>query len=189
MKPIAIAAALICLPAHAYLGSFDPQPLRHEVRVTFIDSQLPGPQCVAEQPSIMAPLVLTAIGCAIYDKGMLIVPLTPGIGWINAAQAFATPNALLGHEFRHLFDGDYHPAALSWLERVRRPDRAAGALVASDKHGGDMRPAESERPNRDSHTNRVPAEALTECTIFTRHRDVSYEGLGELVRACWEGGQ
>jgi len=54
---IALIAALACATANAYLGSFDPQPLRHEVRVTFVDSQLPGPQCVAEEPSIEAPLV------------------------------------------------------------------------------------------------------------------------------------
>lgn len=40
----------------------DPQPLRHEVGVTFVNSQLPGPQCVAEEPSIKVPRVLTAIG-------------------------------------------------------------------------------------------------------------------------------
>lgn len=134
MRILAILAALVCAQAHAYLGSFDPQPLRNQVTITFIDSQLPGPQCVIEQPAITAPLVLTAVGCAIYSKGLVIVPLTPGIGWINAAQIFATPDALLGHETRHLFDGDFHPAVLPWLERVRSPRDAAGVVVSSEKH-------------------------------------------------------
>lgn len=134
MRAIALILALCCTQAHAYLGSFDPQPLRNQVTITFIDSQLPGPQCVIEQPAITAPLVLTAVGCAIYDKGLVIVPLTPGIGWINAAQILATPDALLGHETRHIFDGDYHPAVLPWLERLRSPRDAAGVVVSSDKH-------------------------------------------------------
>lgn len=134
MKTVALFAALWCSQAAAYLGSFDPQPLRNQVTITFIDSQLPGPQCVIEQPAITAPLVLTAVGCAIYSKGLVIVPLTPGIGWINAAQIFATPDALLGHETRHLFDGDFHPAVLPWLERVRSPRDAAGVVVSSEKH-------------------------------------------------------
>lgn len=134
MRMLAILAALWCSQASAYIGSFDPQPLRNEVTITFIDSQLPGPQCIAEEPAITAPLVLTAVGCAIYDKGLVIVPITPGIGWINAAQILATPNALLGHEFRHLFDGDFHPIALPWFERVRVPSDAAGSVVSGDKH-------------------------------------------------------
>ena len=134
MRIVAVALSLLASTAHAYLGNFDPQPLRNEVTITFIDSQLPGPQCVIEQPAITAPLVLTAVGCAIYDKGLVIVPLTPGIGWINAAQILATPDALLGHETRHLFDGDFHPAVLPWLERLRSPRDAAGVVVSSDKH-------------------------------------------------------
>jgi hypothetical protein len=134
MRTLALLAALWCTQANAYIGSFDPQPLRNQVTITFIDSQLPGPQCVIEQPAITAPLVLTAVGCAIYDKGLVIVPPTPGIGWINAAQILATPDALLGHETRHIFDGDYHPAVLPWLERLRSPRDAAGVVVSSDKH-------------------------------------------------------
>lgn len=134
MRALAILAALWCSQAVAYLGSFDPQPLRNEVTITFIDSQLPGPQCVAEQPAVTAPLVLMAFGCAIYDKGLVIVPITPGPGWLNALQGFATPNALLGHETRHIFDGDYHPAVLPFIERVRSPRDTAGVVVSSDKH-------------------------------------------------------
>lgn len=134
MRTLAFLAALCCTQAHAYLGSFDPQPLRNQVTITFIDSQLPGPQCVAEQPAITAPLVLTAVGCAIYSKGLVIVPLTPGIGWLNAAQILATPDALLGHETAHLFLGDFHPIGLPWLERVRKPDNAAGSVVSGDEH-------------------------------------------------------
>jgi len=134
VKAIAALAAFCACTAHAYIGSFDPQPLRHEVTITFIDSQLPGPQCIAEQPSIEAPLVLPAVGCAIYDKGLVILPINPGPGWINALQLFATPNALLGHEVRHLFDGDYHPHVLPWLERVRHPGYPAGSVVPSRQH-------------------------------------------------------
>lgn len=134
MRTLAILAALWCSQATAYLGSFDPQPLRNQVAITFIDSQLPGPQCIAEEPAITAPLVLTAVGCAIYSKGLVIVPITPGIGWLNAAQILATPDALLGHETAHLFLGDFHPIGLPWLERVRRPRYAAGSVVPGDKH-------------------------------------------------------
>ena len=134
MRTLALILALVAVQAHAYLGAFDPQPIRNEATITFIDSQLPGPQCIAEQPAITAPLVLTAVGCAIYSKGLVIVPLTPGIGWLNAAQILATPDALLGHETAHLFLGDFHPIGLPWLERVRRPRYAAGSFVPGDKH-------------------------------------------------------
>ena len=133
-KLLAVGILGLTTTAQAYLGSFDPQPLRNSVVITFVDSQLPGPQCVAEEPAITAPLVLTAVGCAIYNKGLVIVPISPGIGWINAAQILATPDALLGHETRHLFDGDFHPIALPWFERVRSPSDAAGSVVSGDKH-------------------------------------------------------
>ena len=134
MRIFLIFIAFWASQSEAYIGSFDPQPLRNSIIITFIDSQLPGFQCAAEQPTITAPIVLTAVGCAIYDKGIIIVPISPGIGWINAAQIFATPDALLGHETRHLFDGDFHPLILPWLERVRRPGDAAGSVVSGDKH-------------------------------------------------------
>lgn len=205
MRTLAIFIALWCTQAAAYLGSFDPQPIRNEVTITFIDSQLPGPQCIAEQPAINAPIVLFAVGCAIWGKDLVIVPLTPGPGWINAAQIFATPNALLGHETRHLFDGDFHPAVLPWAERVRRPGNAAGVLVPSEQRGtgvpggndqerlglrdrGDRAAAATSAAASTTDARPVAAPATTiRCTIWTKSRDVSYEDFGALVRACIEG--
>lgn len=133
-RAVALSALVACACANAFIGRFDPQPLRHEVTITFIDSQLPGLQCVAEQPRYAAPVVLMAIGCANYERGIVIVPISPGVGWLNNLQYLATPNALLGHETRHLFDGDYHPLVAPWFERVRRPSQAAGSVVPGDKH-------------------------------------------------------
>lgn len=185
---VSLVVASVAMNAAGYLGSFDPQPLRSEVTITFVDSQIPGPQCFAEQPTFFAPLQLTALGCAIYDKGLLILPINPGIGWLNAAQVFALPDALLGHEFRHLFDGDYHPIALPYVERVRRPSRAAGSVVIGQQHGGDLRADEGARPDGDGHAERLHqkdgAATIPRCEIVTVNRDVSYIDLGGMVRLC-----
>ena len=48
MRLFAIVFALLASQAHAYLGSFDPQPLRNSAAITVIDTQVPGAVCLAE---------------------------------------------------------------------------------------------------------------------------------------------
>jgi len=139
MRALAILAAVWCSQAAAYLGSFDPQPLRNSAVVTFIDAQAPGPVCLAYGADnainiLLAPLVVQMAGCAIYDKAVVVVPISFGPGSLYGLHVLATPDGNLGHETRHIFDGDFHPMLFSFIERVRSPDKAAGSVVSSDKH-------------------------------------------------------
>lgn len=137
MRALIFLAAL-ATQAHAYVGSFDPQPLRNEAEITFYDDQLPGVRCASLAESaidaVMLPLTITAAGCASFAKRIVIVPITIGPGSLYGLQSGATPNGNLGHETRHIFDGNFHPALLSFIERVRRPNKAAGSVVPGDQH-------------------------------------------------------
>jgi hypothetical protein len=132
---------LLCLSAtqaQAYVGSFDPQPLRFEAEITFYDDQFPGIRCASLAETAldvaMIPLTLQAAGCASFAKGIVIVSITIGLGSLYGFQVGATPNGNLGHETRHIFDGNFHPTLLSFIERVRRPDQAAGGVVSGTQH-------------------------------------------------------
>jgi hypothetical protein len=140
MKSLYLSLLLaISLPAQAYLGTFDPQPLRNEVEITFIDSQFPGPICLAAGADnlvnlVLAPMVIQVVGCAIYDKALVVVPISVGPGQLYALHVLSTPDGNLGHETRHIFDGQFHVPLLSFIDIVRNPDKAAGVVVSGDKH-------------------------------------------------------
>lgn len=194
LATLAALAALVCAQAHAYLGSFDPQPLRNSAVITVIDTQVPGAVCLAYGASeplnvLLSPILVQSVECAIYDQALLAVPLTFGPGQIYGLHVLGTPDALLGHGFRHLFDGHFHPPLLSFVERVRHPDKAAGALVSSGQRDGDVQAPQSEGPERDHQRSGVHAESasnpgLIVCTFFTHARNVGYEPMGALVREC-----
>ena len=118
-------AALWCAGASAYLGTFDPQPYRNVVTITFIDSQFAGASCAIEaakaQPAyaLLSPLMVQLTACAITEPPTVIAPITLGPGSIYALQILATPDALLGHETRHIFDGQFHLPLLPFADIVR----------------------------------------------------------------------
>jgi hypothetical protein len=113
--------------AHSYVGSFDPE--RHEYTgpqlVTFVDSNAAPIRCIEMATEmgdyagavlgVLAPMAActdaTKIDCTI------IAPISPGAGQLIAVVgALAGPDALLGHEFRHCRDHDFHPAALPFVK-------------------------------------------------------------------------
>jgi hypothetical protein len=123
-----VAAALFAASAaHGYVGSFDPD--QHEYNgpqlVTFVDSNAAPVRCIgmAAQAGDMAGAVLgllapmTACTDSTTFDCTIIAPISPGAGQLIAAVgALAGPDALLGHEFRHCRDHDYHPALLPFAK-------------------------------------------------------------------------
>ena len=122
MRTLATIVALWCSCASAYLGSFEPTPIRNAVTIRFIDSQLAGPSCAIEaakaQPAyaLLSPLMAQLTACAITEPPTVIAPITFGPGSIYALQLLATPDALLGHETRHIFDGQFHLPLLPFVD-------------------------------------------------------------------------
>lgn len=137
-RVLAIIAALWCSCASAYLGTFDPTPQRHVATIKFIDSQLAGASCAIEHARVhpvyaaLAPLLVNVAACAIADPPTVIAPITLGPGSIYALQILATPDALLGHETRHIFDGQFHVPLLSFIDSVR--DNTDGRNAAGKQH-------------------------------------------------------
>jgi hypothetical protein len=106
------ATAALAAQANAYLGYFDPEPFRNTAVVKFVDAQIPGIPCLSliSRPHevVLAPLLVLAMGCTDIEKGVVIVPLTPGVGTINNLMNLGTPDAVLGHEVLHIFSGHFH---------------------------------------------------------------------------------
>ena len=131
-------AALWCSSASAYLGTFDPQPYRNVVTIKFIDSQFAGASCAIEaakvQPAyaLLSPLMVQLTACAITEPPTVIAPITFGPGSIYALQILATPDALLGHETRHIFDGQFHLPLLPFADIVR--DNTDGRNAAGKQY-------------------------------------------------------
>ena len=131
-------AALWCSHVSAYLGTFDPQPYRNVATIKFIDSQFAGASCAIEaakaQPAyaLLSPLMVQLTACAIAEPPTVIAPITFGPGSIYALQILATPDALLGHETRHIFDGQFHLPLLPFADIVR--DNADSRNAASKQH-------------------------------------------------------
>lgn len=137
MRAALIALCLFAGNAHAYYGSFDPHLDRNSVNLTVIDSQLPNVECAARMHPLLAPLILTAVvGCFVPETDTLIAPISPGPMWVWVmGNALITPNQLLGHEFRHAFEYDFHPPFLSFIESSwLRDDHTTDGVVSSDKH-------------------------------------------------------
>jgi hypothetical protein len=120
-------------PAHAFWGRFNPCTPGGTVMVAMIDSNAAHWVCISESmrhgdvAGATWLLALTAIGgfvaaCALPDPvhpgdGTLIAPVSPGLGQVlGVAGTLASPDAILGHELRHLFDDHFHPALFSGVE-------------------------------------------------------------------------
>lgn len=122
MRYIALIAALWCSQSCAYVGSFEPSPIRKVATITFIDSQIAGATCAIEAAKVnpiyaaLAPLMVQLTACAIMEPPTVIAPISPGIGSLYALQILATPDALLGHETRHIFDGQFHLPLLPFID-------------------------------------------------------------------------
>lgn len=122
MRYIALIATLWCAHASAYVGSFEPTPIRNVATITFIDSQIAGATCAIEAAKVnpiyaaLAPLMVQLTACAIMEPPTVIAPISPGIGSLYALQILATPDALLGHETRHIFDGQFHLPLLPFVD-------------------------------------------------------------------------
>jgi len=138
MKTLALVAVLNCAQAFAYLGTFDPAPQRNVATITFIDSQAAGASCAIEaakaQPAyaLLSPLMMQLTACSITEPPTVIAPITFGPGSIYALQILATPDALLGHETRHIFDGQFHLPLLPFADIVR--DNADSRNAAGKQH-------------------------------------------------------
>ena len=126
-KCLAVAMLLAASSAHGYLGTFDPDS--HEYTgpqlVTFVDSNAAPFECIGLAAEIGdvggAVLGLFApMAACTHSAGAtcrIIAPISPGAGQLIAAiGALAGPDALLGHEFRHCRDNDYHPPAMPFAK-------------------------------------------------------------------------
>lgn len=192
MKRLAILSALFCTQAFAYVGSFEPAPIRNVATVTFIDSQIAGATCALEAAKVnpiyaalTAPLTVQVTACAIMEPPTVIAPISPGIGSLYALQILATPDALLGHETWHIFGGQFHLPLLPFVDSgwLRSERCSANRGVSSEQPETDVRPA-SERSTKQL---RVPAkerDTETACVIFIDDCSVSFADFGALVRAC-----
>jgi hypothetical protein len=127
IKRLAAVMLFAASAAHGYVGTFDPD--QHEYTgpqlVTFVDSNAAPVRCIGLATEIgdyagailglLAPMAActdaTSIECTI------VAPISPGAGQLIAAiGALAGPDAVLGHEFRHCRDHDYHPAAMPFAK-------------------------------------------------------------------------
>jgi len=187
-RVLALIAALWCSHASAYLGTFDPQPYRNVATITFIDSQFAGASCAIEaakaQPAyaLLSPLMMQLTACAITEPPTVIAPITFGPGSIYALQILATPDALLGHETRHIFDGQFHLPLLPFVDSgwLRSERCSANRGVPSEQPETDMR----REAERSAQPLRVPAKDENVCVIFVDDCSVSYSDFGALVREC-----
>jgi len=188
MKRLAALLALVCAQAFAYVGSFEPAPIRNVATVTFIDSQIAGATCAIEaakaQPAyaLLSPLMVQLTACAITEPPTVIAPISPGIGSLYALQILATPDALLGHETWHIFGGQFHLPLLPFVDSgwLRSERCSANRGVPSEQPTADMRST----AERSAQPLRVPAKDENVCVIFVDDCSVSYSDFGALVREC-----
>jgi len=187
-RALALIAALSCAQALAYVGTFDPAPQRNVATITFIDSQAAGASCAIEAAKIspvyalLSPLMVQLTACAITEPPTVIAPITFGPGSIYALQILATPDALLGHETRHIFDGQFHLPLLPFVDSgwLRSERCSANRGVPSEQPETDMR----REAERSAQQLRVPAKDENVCVIFVDDCSVSYSDFGALVREC-----
>jgi hypothetical protein len=127
----ALAATTLSLPvaADAYVGTFNPYKMDFDgpQLVTFIDSHAAPIDCMGvafkTQNVVMAiaGLVAPITACSSYNSDgsecIVVAPISAGVGQLVAAiGAFVGPDALLGHEFRHCRDHQFHPTLLPFAE-------------------------------------------------------------------------
>ena len=130
VSTLGVAALMLPpLTARAYVGTFDPYKVDFDgpQLITFIDSQSAPLRCVGlaaqTENALMAVAGLLApiTACSAHNSDnsecIVIAPISPGVGQAVAmVTALATPDALLGHEFRHCRDHEFHPTLLPFVE-------------------------------------------------------------------------
>jgi len=121
MKLLALIFACLSVQCAAYLGSFDPYLKRPmtPVHITLIDTQLVGPSCAflsAKTGDPLAPVMLLAEGCTLLGDNVIVYPVSFGLWSLYNMSNLIAPDAGLGHEFRHVFDGQFHPAMLPFVD-------------------------------------------------------------------------
>ena len=95
---------LFPLTAHAYLGAFDPQYREPEpVRIAVVQSEFPAAECYS------------AVACV--KDGVVYLPARGSVGELyGVVGAAASADAVAGHELRHVFEGEFHPPLLPFVE-------------------------------------------------------------------------
>src|SRR5438094_10673108 len=122
---LARAAAALALAgaatAHAYVGTFDPEPREYTgpQLVTLVDSNVAPVRCLqlavqsGDIPSALLGMVAPMAACTREGttECTIIAPISRGVGQLIAVVgAMAGPDAVLGHEFRHCREVHFHPA-------------------------------------------------------------------------------
>lgn len=126
---LGLAVLLTASTAHAYVGTFDParQPYTGPRLVQVVDTAVAPVACISlalasgDHAGAALGLVAPMVACADATRPTctIIAPISAGPGQLLAALgALASPDAVLGHEFRHCRDGDFHPPLLPMIERT-----------------------------------------------------------------------
>lgn len=128
-----LAAALVLTLSSAAgaggRGIFDPRLIEYAgpQLVTFVDSNAAPVRCVqlaAETRDyllMLAGLVAPIVACSAFSTDRqqctVVAPISGGLGQALAAVTTLNgPDELLGHEFRHCRDHDFHPTMLPFVE-------------------------------------------------------------------------
>jgi len=132
MKPLALVLVLSLAGANAHAATFDPH--FHDYAgpqlITFVDTDAAPIQCIGMAletrdvglavAGLIAPIAACTHWTPAQSRCVILAPISPGVGQVVAAvSALTGPDELLGHEFRHCRDHDFHPAILPFVESSR----------------------------------------------------------------------
>jgi hypothetical protein len=186
MKPAYLTTLALALSsgcANAYFGSYDPTPFRNKATIRFVDTPVPNLECAARFSPLAAPIAAASmLGCVNGTLTEVVASITPSPFWaVVIAHGLTTPQAIIGHETRHIFDGFFH-GALPFSDRLRYSDKDRRTLL-DHQHGREML---IERRGNENIVRVLDKneERETDCLIFVRQERVSYHELGTLVQEC-----
>jgi hypothetical protein len=183
MKLAALIFAVFPLTANAYFGSYDPTPFRNKATIRFVDTPVPNLECAVRFSPFAAPIAATTmLGCVNGTLTEVVASITPSPFWaVVLAHGLTTPQAIIGHETRHIFDGFFH-GALPFSDRLRYSDEDRRTLLSS-QHGAEVL---VERRGAENVVRVLgkDEERETDCVIFVRQERVSYYDLGVLIQEC-----
>jgi len=184
MNKTALAALILAalpLTAEAYFGSYDPTPFRNKATIRFVDTPVPNLECATRFSPLAAPIAAASmLGCVNGTLTEVVASITPSPFWaIVLTHGFTTPQAIIGHETRHIFDGFFH-GALPFSDRLRYSDEDRRALL-DNQHGAEVF---IERRGNENVVRVLSESKSADCVIFVRQKAVSYHELGTLVQEC-----
>jgi hypothetical protein len=120
------------LAASAHGSTFDPYKIEYTgpQLVSIVDTDAAPVHCIglaADTGSyllMVAGMIAPITACSAFSSDgrqcKIIAPISRGVGQLVAAvAAFFEPDELLGHEFRHCRDRDFHPTVLPFAERAQ----------------------------------------------------------------------